>query len=115
MAQETLTSANSAAKLVARNVELAPLRIFPEGTNHRLSLTTTSATTSTLDVSTRAVRLTATADCHYTQGSGSPAATTSSYFLPANTDREIVVTGGNKIAARTVSSTGVLFVAELNV
>lgn len=115
MAQESLASANAAAQLFARDVELAPLRIFPEGVNHRLSLTTASATTSAFTIGTRAARLTATADCHYTQGVGTPEATTSSNFLPAGVDREIVVASGNKIAARTVSSTGVLFVTELNV
>lgn len=114
MAQEPLTSANAAARVVSGDTNLAEKRIFREGTSQRLSMTTTSAMSTALSIGTRAVRLTATGACYYAHGSA-PTATNASHYLPAGVDREVAVTGGQKIAARTVTSTGDLHITELKV
>lgn len=85
-----------------------------EAVTQRLSMTTTSATaTSAFVIGTRAVRLTATAACHYAIGAN-PTATTDDAYLPAATDRRVHVNPGDKIAAKTPTSTGVLFITELS-
>lgn len=86
---------------------------------HQVSTSTATARNSTgFNTATRVVEIRSTVDCFFQQGDGTITATTSSHFLPADTDR-LVATGGDNqaqythIAAILSSGTGTLYISEM--
>lgn len=83
--------------------------IYP-GTTQKLAMTNAHAESSAVGANTSVVQLCSDADCWIAIGP-TPAATTSSTYLPAKTPRLFACNGGDKISGIT-SSTGNLYITE---
>jgi len=89
------------------------IQAFYPSTTQVVAYTGTSAASSNaFSDDTRLVRVVATTDCHITFA-GTPTATTSHPFLPANTVEYFIVNGGQKIAAIRSAVSGNLYVTEM--
>ena len=86
----------------------------PQTTTHTLSVTTSSGSTATsaFGTQTQVVMVTATAACFVAFGASPTAATTSTY-IAANTPYLFLVSGSDKGAAITGTSTATVYITEM--
>lgn len=102
---------------LARDRYNAPIQALAPGTVQNVVTATgaSAATTNAMAITTGVVRVLSTTDCYLAIGTGTPAATSSSLFLPAYAVEYFRVDGGStvKVAALAVTAAGVLNVVEM--
>lgn len=91
--------------------ETGPFQAFIPGVSQTVTVSGTSASTSTAFTKTL-VRLYSTEDCYIKVGFGAQTATSAHMFLPADTIEYIGVAPGFVIAAIQVTTGGTLYVTE---
>ena len=94
---------------LARDTNSAPIQCLRPGTTQTVSVSGTAA--SSTAVGQRVARIVATTDVHI---SISGTATTSSYYIPANTVEFIHTYSGDTIGFITDGSTGTAYVSEMD-
>ena len=94
---------------LARDTNSAPIQCLRPGTTQTVSVSGSAA--SSTAVGQRVARIVATVDVHI---SISGTATTSSYYIPANTVEFIHTYDGDTISFITDGSTGTAYVSEMD-
>ena len=93
---------------LARDSGAAPIQCLRPGSDQTVSVSGTAA--SSTSITQRVTRIVATVDVHI---SISGTATTSSYYIPANTVEFIHTYNGDTISFITDGSTGTAYVSEM--
>lgn len=79
-----------------------------DGTTQTIAYDSTTTATNAFGPQTYQVRLNSNSACHYKIGDGAQTAATSDPFLPANVDRYVTVTPGQRIAALKAATNGLV-------